>query len=247
MLFVVLALQVALASPQKVAELDTGKLKGELARLAWSPDATEFYVQTVDRDRVGNVIATRHYVISGAGKTIKGVDREPEWATAFWAWKSAQTAPGQPGFRIDVKQHEETVRSTASPTGGALARGGSADPAQGTTVEDAANAAYNTQRLLVSDLRVKNDVIGTWVNEPVIPGLTFAWSPEPLHLLAFAKRDKKDGGTIIVLDASGQKQEIAGPKNAILPAWSNDGTRFAWIERIDKKKFELMAADISVR
>ncbi|HZP48178.1 MAG TPA: hypothetical protein VFB07_06580 [Vicinamibacterales bacterium] len=247
MLFVLLALQVTLASPQPIAELDTGKLKGELARLAWSPDASDLYVQTVDRDRTGNVVAVRHYVVSASGRAVKGVDREPEWATKFWAWKSAQAAPGQPAFRIDVKQREETVRSTSSPTGGALARGGGADPTQGTTVEDAANAAYNTQRLLVSDLKMKNELIGTWVNEPVVPGLTFAWSPESLHLLAFARRDKKDGGAIAVLDASGQKQELAGPKNAILPAWSDDGKHFAWIERKDKKKFELMAADISVQ
>lgn len=246
MLLVVLALQVTLATPQSIVELDTGKLKGEFARLAWSPDATEFYVQTVDRDRTGNVTAIRHYVVSAAGKSVKGVDREPAWATKYWAWKSAQASPGQAAFRIDLRQHEDTVRSTASPTGGALAKGGVADPTQGSTAEDVANAAYNTQAMLVRELRVKNDLIGTWVNEPVIPGVTFSWSPEPLHLLAFAKRDKKDGGPITVLDASGQKQELVGPKNAILPAWSDDGKRLAWLERKDRKKLDLMVADISV-
>ena len=247
MLFVVLALQVALASPQSIAEIDTGKLKGDVARLAWSPNGSEFYVQTVDRDRVGNVTAVRHYIVSIANKAVKGVDVEPAWASKYWAWKSAQTAPGLPSFRIDVKRHEETVKSTASPTGGALAKGGATDPAQGTTMEDAANAAYNTQTMLVSDLRVKNELIGTWVNEPVIPGVTFTWSPEALHLLAFARRDKKDGGAITVLDASGQKQELTGPKNALLPAWSDDGKRLAWLERRDKKKLDLMIADITVQ
>jgi hypothetical protein len=246
MLLVVLALQVTLATPQSIIELDTGRLKGDIARLAWSPDATEFYLQTVDRDRVGNVTGVRHYVVSAAAKTVKGIDKEPAWATKYWAWKSAQMAPGQPAFRIDVKQHEDTVRSTSSPTGGALAKGGVADPTQGSTAEDVANAAYNTQHMLVSDLRVKNDVIGTWVNEPVIPGVTFSWAPQPLHLLAFARRDKKDGGPITVLDASGEKRELAGPKNAVLPAWSDDGKHLAWLERKDKKKFDLMIADISV-
>jgi len=174
------------------------------------------------------------------------VDTAPAWASKYWAWKSAQNAPGQTTFRIELKQHEETVRSTSSPTGGALAKGGAADPTQGTTAEDAANAAYNTQSMLVRELKVKNDLIGTWVNEPVIPGVTFSWAPEPLHLLAFAKRDKKDGGPITVLDASGQKQDLAGPKNTILPAWSDDGKRLAWLERKDRKKFELMIAEIIV-
>jgi len=246
MLFALLALQVTLATPQPIVELDTGKLKGEIARLAWSPDGTEFYIQTVDRDTAGNVVAARHYIVSVAHKNVKGVDVEPAWSTKYWAWKSAQTAPGQAGFRIDLKQHEETVRSTASPTGGALAKGGVANPTAGSTAEDVANAAYNTQTMLVRELRIKNDLIGTWVNEPVIPGVTFSWAPEPLHLLAFAKRDKKDGGPVTVLDASGQKQELTGPKNAILPAWSDDGKHLAWLERKDRKKLELMIADITV-
>jgi hypothetical protein len=246
MLLALLALQVTLASAQPVVELDTGKLKGEVARLAWSPDAVEFYVQTVDRDRTGAVTGVRHYLVSIADKTVRGVDKEPAWATKYWAWKSAQTAPGQPTFRIDVKQHEETVRSTASPTGGALAKGGTADPTQGSTAEEAANAAYNTQHLLISELKLKNDLIGTWVNEPVIPGLSFSWSPEPLHLLAFARRDKKDGGPIVVIDATGEKEELAGPKNALLPAWSDDGKRLAWLERRDKRKFDLIVAGIVV-
>ncbi|HZT75382.1 MAG TPA: hypothetical protein VFA27_01900 [Vicinamibacterales bacterium] len=245
MLFALLALQVTLATPQPVATLDTGKLKGDVAQLAWSPDATEFYLQTVDRDRVGRVTAIRHYVVSIDGK-VKSVDTQPAWASTYWTWKSAQTAPGMPAFRIEVQQHEETLRSTASPTGGALAKGGAADPNQGTTAEDVANAAYNTQHMLVSDLKVKNDPIGTWVNEPVIPGVTFSWAPAPLHLLAFAKRDRKDGGPIVVLDASGDKRELAGPRNAVLPAWSDDGKRLAWLERKDRKTFELMVAEIAI-
>jgi len=247
MLSLMLALQVSLAAPQPVVELDSGKLKGEVAQLAWSPDASEFYVQSVDRDRAGHVTGVRHFVVSISTKAIKSVDQQPAWASAYWTWKSAQAAPGQPSFKIDVTQREETVRATSSPTGGALAKGGAADPTQGSTAEDVANAAYNTQHLLVSDLSVKGDVIGTWVNEPVIPGVSFGWAPQALHALAFTKRDKKDGGPIFVLDATGQKQELAGARNALLPAWSDDGKRLAWLERKDRKHFELMIADVSVQ
>ena len=247
MMLLVLALQVTLASPQPVAELDAGKLKGDVSQLAWSPDGSEFYIQTVERDRAGNITGAHHYVVSAAGRGVKGVDVQPPWAAKYWAWKAAQTAPGQPGFKIEVNSREEVAKATASPTGGALAKGGTADPTQGTTFEEVANAANQTQRMLIYELKVKNDTIGTWVNEAVMPGYSFSWAPQPLHLLAFAKRDRKDGGPIVVLDAAGQKQELAGTRNAILPAWSDDAKRIAWLERRDKRKFVLMIADIAVQ
>jgi hypothetical protein len=49
-----------------------------------------------------------------------------------------------------------------------------------------------------------------------------------------------------VLDPSGARQELAGPKSAVLPAWSDDGKRLAWLERKDKKKYELTIADIQM-
>jgi WD40 repeat protein len=247
MVLLVLALQITLASPQPIADVDAGKMKGDIARLAWSPDGSDFYIQTVERDRAGAITGVKHYIVSTASKNVKGVDQEPPWAAKYWAWKSGQTAPGIAAFRIDVNQREEVLRATASPTGGALAKGGTADPTQGTTFDEVANAANQTQKMLVSTLKVRDETIGTWVNEPVMPGFTFSWAPTPLHLLAFARRDKKDGGPIVVIDPAGQKQELAGPKTAILPAWSDDGKRLAWLERKDKKKFQLMVADISTQ
>jgi hypothetical protein len=247
MLFALFALQVTVAAPHAIVELDAGKLKGDVSQLAWSADGSEFYVQTVEHDRSGRVTGAHHYVVSAATRTVKGVDQQPAWAAKYWTWKAAQAAPGAPAFKIDVNSREEVVKATASPTGGALAKGGTADPAQGTTYEDVANAANQTQRLLIYELKVKGDVIGTWVNEPVMPGYSFSWAPQPLGLLAYTKRDRKDGGPIVVLDAAGQKQELAGTRNAVLPAWSDDGKRIAWLERKERKKFELMAADISVQ
>src|SRR5689334_12507558 len=185
MMFLVLALHVTLGAPQPIAEIDMAKLKGEVARLAWSADASDFYVQTVDRDRAGHVIAVRHYVVSAATRNVKSIDQEPPWAAAYWSWKSAQSAPGMNAFRIEVEQHEETFRATAAPTGGALAKGQLPDANSGTTFQEVADAANQTQKALVSTLKVRDETIGTWMNEPVIPGFTFAWAPAPLHLLAF--------------------------------------------------------------
>jgi hypothetical protein len=244
MMLLVLALHVTLSTPQPVVDIDGGKLKGDVARLAWAPDGNTFYLQTVERDKTGRVLDVKHYLVSPVNKSIKNVDAEPPWAAQYWAWKSGRTAPGVASFKIDIAEREETFKATASPTGGVMAKG-SPDPNTGTTLEEVANAANQSQRLLIRELKVGSDPIGTWVNEPVIPGFTFSWAPTPLKFLAFAKRDRKDGGPIVVADQTGQRIELTGPKAAILPAWSDDGRRIAWLERKDKRKFQLMIADIS--
>jgi len=65
-----------------------------------------------------------------------------------------------------------------------------------------------------------------------------------MTMLVFAKRT---GGPLVAIDAAGHRQQLAGAKAAVLPAWSSDGTRLAWLERKDKKKYDLMAADVSAR
>jgi WD40-like Beta Propeller Repeat len=235
---------LALSAPDAIVEIDTGKLKGDLARLAWSPDGGEFYVQTVDRDSRGVVKNSRHYIVSVASKNVRSVGEEPTWASKYWSWKSAQASPGAATLKIAVDQRQETVRSTSSPTGGDLAKGGGADPLAGTTLSDAATAASNTQLKTIFALKLKGETIGEWVNEAVIPGLTFGWAPAPMRALAFAKRD---GGPLFVLDESGHKQEVTGAKAAVLPAWSDDGKRIAWLERKDRRKYDLMVAEIGAR
>ena len=91
---------------------------------------------------------------------------------------------------------------------------------------------------------MKTETIGEWITEPVLPGVNFAWAPAPISLLVFAKRE---GGPLTVLDPSGRKQELTGAKAALLPAWSNDGTKLAWLERKDRKKYDLKIAEISSR
>ena len=139
------ARQVALSAIQIVTEVDAGKLKGDLVRLAWSPDGRQFYLQTIERDSHGNVKQARHYVVSTASRDVKSAEGEPDWASQYWTWKSAQASPAVATFKIDVSSRQETVRSTAAPTGGALAKGGAADPAAGSTLQDVASAADTAQ------------------------------------------------------------------------------------------------------
>ncbi len=108
---VLAATQITMAPPQPIAEIDAGKLKGELARLAWSDDGSEFYVQTIERDRTGNLKAAHHYLVSAASKNMKDVDQEPAWAAKYWQWKSAQSSPAAAGFKINVEERTETKRA----------------------------------------------------------------------------------------------------------------------------------------
>ena len=123
-------------------------------------------------------------------------------------------------------------------------KAGAADPAAGSTLQDVASAADTTQMRNIYSLKVKDETIGEWINEAVMPGVNFAWAPAPGALLIFAKRE---GSPLTVLDQAGRKQELAGPKAALLPAWSNDGTKLAWLERKDKKKYDLKIAEITSR
>jgi hypothetical protein len=237
------AQKMALSIAQPVAEVDAGKLKGDLARLAWSPDGAEFYIQTVERDSRFTVKSTKHYVLSTSSKNLKGVDQEPAWASKYWAWKSAQASPAAAGLKIVVDgPRQETVRATSAPTGGALARGGGVDPMAGTTVGDIASAVDQSQTKTIYTLKLNGEALGDWINEPVMPGTNFSWAPAPMTMLVFARRE---GGPLVLLDAAGRKQPLTGAKAAFLPAWSNDGTRIAWLERKDRKKYDLMVAEIS--
>lgn len=236
------ARQIALGPLQMIGQVDTGNVKGNPWRLAWSPDGTELYLQVADRDSRGAVKSSRGYLVSLAGKTLKSTDQEPAWASKYWTWKSAQTSPAAPAFKIDVDQRQQTVRATAAPAGGDIAKGGVPDPLSGTSVSDAAGAAYQSQTQTIFRLRLKGTTIGEWVNEPVTPGVNFGWAPAPHRLLAFASRT---GGPIVLLDDQGRTQELADTKAAVLPAWSDDGSKIAWLERRDKKRYELMIATVS--
>lgn len=238
------AASAALAAPEAVTVLDMNKLKGDPARLAWSPDRSELYLQIVERDRQGTVKSAKHYLMSIAAHSMKNVDAEPPWAARYWAWKSGQTSPGTGVLKIGVSSRQETVRSTAAPVGGAMAKGGLPDPNAGTTLEEAASAADQAQKKNIYTLKVLNQSLGDWVNEPVVPGVNFGWAPAPMNALVFTKRE---GGPLVVLDAAGQKQELNGARAAVLPAWSNDGTQLAWLERIDKRKFEVRVAEVTAK
>jgi hypothetical protein len=232
-----------IAAPELVGKIDTGKLKGEPTQLGWSPDAMQLFLQTSERDAQAMVKNPRYFVLSAADAKPQPVAAAPEWGTAYWRWKSDKSAPGAPRFSIDVKREERTGVATASPMGGSLARGGTPGDANGggTTVEEATMRAQQMQKQQVITLTLKNEVVGEFVNQQFLPGYTFGWAPQNVgELIAY----RNQAGRLAVMDDHGQKQEIADTKEVLLPAWSADGSKIAFLQKTGKNKYDLMTVSV---
>lgn len=234
--------QVTLSAPAVIVELDMGKLKGDLRRLSWLPDGTQFYVQTAEADaRLGWKL--RHYVVGLDGKAPRGVSDEPAWSAGYWAWKSSQTAPGVASMKIDVSQETKRVSATATPMGGNAARGDAPTGTGGISAQEVGDAAQQSQNVQVFTLKLKDEVVGEFVNAPAIPGLTFGWGKTGSGLVAFTRPD----GNLVLMDVSSGKLEVTSAKNAILPAFTTDGTRLAWLEKTGRKKYTLRVAELNIQ
>lgn len=231
------ASKIALQPATTLVELDTGKLKGEPWRFAWSPDGKQFYLATMKQS--GATQELTHYVIDAADRSVKKIDDVPAWASQYWGWKSAQAAPGSPTFKIQLDTEKKTVAPTARPMGGDLARGGtSGSPGSGMSSEEAASVTDQSSNVTIATMKLKGEVLGTWTNAAIVPGLTFGWGPKGSHLIAFGDQD----GRLVLMDEDGHKQRVAGTSGVRLPAWSDDGTKLAWVERVDKKKYRVQVA-----
>jgi hypothetical protein len=230
------------SAPAAVAQLDTGKLDGEITQLAWSSDGSQIYLRASKADRFGNV-QNRHYVLTFGDKAPERLNAAPPWAASYWRWKSSPSSPGSADFHINVESDQKTFKGVATPMGGDLARGGGDSGAMGTSVSDFAAAARTRQNATDVQLRAAGHVIGEWTNEPIQPGLTFGWAPASVGVLSYVDRGKND--KLMVLDAAGHVQAIEATEDALLPAWSNDGAKLAFLRRQGKKKYTLEIITIS--
>jgi hypothetical protein len=240
------ATQVTVSAPSAVVEIDAAKLKGDIVRLAWSPDARELYVQSAETKGLNTRL--HHYRVGLDGTPPASIPEEPGWAALYWSGKSAQTAPGLSSLKIEIEQQQKRVTATSAPSGGSMARGdlpGSASNAgagAGMGLEDAARAAGQAQTASTVTLRLKGRVIGEFVNTAVVPGLAFSWGPSGTGLIAFVNEDRR----IVLMDEQGRTQTCADLKSAVLPAWTSDGQRLAYLEKTGRKKFTLRVAAVTV-
>jgi hypothetical protein len=229
-------------TPADVAQIDLGKLNGSIVReLAWSPDNTQLYLQTINEDKQRLPKDYYHYVIPAAGGELKKVSAAPEWASQYWTWKSAQTAPDDVSFKIEISQDKRVQSPVAIPMGGDLAKGGSTSTTSGASVESVTAAANASTNSTVYDMHLKGEIVGEWVDHAIVPGLTFGWGPKGSHVIAYADK----GGHLVIMDSTGDKQKIDDTKNVVLPAFTADGTRLAYLEGRGRNKYALVVASVT--
>jgi hypothetical protein len=229
---------IKVGPPTTVTELDLGKLKGELRQLAWSPDGTQFYVQTAEGTPPSEKL--RHYLIPVGGGVPAGADQPPAWAQAYWAFKAGRSAPGLVSLTLDAQQTFEVVKSGTGPAG-ALDR--EASPIGGNTgnIESLAKGTDQHQKASVWRITLLGETVNEFVNEPPTPGLKFSWGPEASGAIAFVDPD----GRLRLLDQKKHKYAVPGVKDALLPAWSMDGARLAWVQKSGRKKYTLFWSTVT--
>lgn len=233
-------------SPSTLIELDLTKIKGPmLRRLAWSPDASEIYLMTYEANKDASIKKEYHYLIPAAGGAPKPIEAQPEWVQAYWTWKSGQASPDDPELKIQVSEQKMRDAAAALPFGDEMARGGttaaSAGSAGGASSESMMEAARAMQANNVRTMRLKGEIIGEWINHPTVPGQTFAWAPKGSGLIAYAEQKS---GKLVLMNIAGDKKKIDGTKNVVFPAWTEDGSRLAYLEGRGRNKFALVVASV---
>jgi hypothetical protein len=204
-----------IGAPVTVTELDLGKLKGDLRRLSWSPDARSIHLQTGDG-------AARHdFVVSlDPPHAVTPAAAEPEWAATYWRMKSDLTAPGT---RISIQVVKDSQKRDSSFLGGAPTIAGSIER----------DPTPEFEPVIVYELY--DEPIGKWINKPAAPGETFGWGPEATGLIAFVNVRGQ-----VILRAPHERQMIPGVQDALFPAWSTDGHKVAYVQKTGRKRFALV-------
>ena len=181
----------------------------------------------------------RHYIVPIGGGAPKSVNDQPQWAKDYWTIKSDRFAPGQRSVMIEVEQKQEKLKvGTGSGRPGEQAGG-----SPGSTPVDIEKTAEGQWENMVR-LKVFGETVSEFVNSVPIPGLMFSWGPPGSGTIAYTERD---GGRLILLDRNTHKQTVSGAKDALLPAWSTDGTRLAWVQKAGRKKYTLLWATVSTK
>ncbi len=229
----VLALLVTLGQPMVWARIDVGELKGRPARLAWSEDRSELYLQLVEGQDVEQ-LKWRHFLIR-QGEAPRATDAEPVWLASYWQWKSAKSAFGDPMMTITVD-----VRRTMLDNLNGTSENKAVYLQPFVSGEALMRSKQSGGSQITSTLLLKNKIIGKFVDEQIVPGYTFSWSPEDLRLIAF----RSQPGRLVIMNVEGATQDVAGTSDVLLPAWSDDGREIAFLERTGRRTFNIIVVPV---
>jgi hypothetical protein len=142
-----------------------------------------------------------------ADGSVAQVDSAPNWAKSYWLWKGAQRAPWLPALAIKSETKKFTAFNTADPGNTLRAYA----PSGGQTVQN---------EFLLHGVTIAQASPGA-----ILPGLTCSWSPFAMGALAFMT----PRGRLQIIDSEGRQREVPGTSDVYLPAWSEDGTRIAYL------------------
>jgi hypothetical protein len=233
--------QLAPPPATRLAEIDVAKVKGTPVGVAWREDGT-IYLRVQDKEH------TRHYLITTVPALAVGqVDQTPEWAAAYWHWKGAEAAPGEPTVKLEIERRQDRSRTVNLPSAGemagisstaAIAAGGGGE--MGVSDAAALGAVATGYQSTIVTMRFKGHVVGEWSNEVPQPGLRLGWAPAGMGLLAFV--DAR--GQLVISDKEGRLLPFGGSSEVLLPAWSTDGKRLAYLQKQKPTVYDLMVADI---
>src|SRR5579864_642184 len=190
------------ATPTLLVDLQGSRFKGEPSQLAWSPDSTTLCLQTLEGDRPP--LKTRYYLIRLGERDFHGLDVAPDWAPKYWDWKSTRTPPGHPELVIQV---DTKTKAGKIPTQSLQEKAKNGMMNNDVAAENEAGGS------VVRTLTLKGEAIGQYVDQPMVPGMTFGWSPEALHAVAYARPD----GHLALMDLQGGKIELDASKGISLP------------------------------
>ncbi len=168
------------------------------------------------------------------------IDRAPDWAQTYWAAKSDRFAPGLGSIVIDVDQKMEVVKFGTG-SAGLIEPGDRAG--NGSIGAENVDRAAQSQHATVVRLVVFGETISEFVNQQPVPGLMFGWGPSGSAAIAYTTRD----GDLLLLDRQKHRRAVQGAHDALLPAWSLDGTRLAWVQKSGRRKYGLYWAPVTMR
>ena len=211
--------------PSLVMTIAGSAIAGAPSQLAWSPDGTALALQTLEGKSAP--LKERYYLIRLNERRLQGLDGPPDWAAPYWQWKSSRTPPGRPELVVQVE--------TQNRAGGVPSQS-LRDKAANRGIDNAMAAQYASSGAHIRVLTLNGEEIGRYVDQPLVPGTTFGWSPSALHAVAYIKPD----GRLGLMDLDGGKVELDTAKGVMLPAWSGDGSRIVYLQRKGRRDFELM-------
>jgi len=228
-----LTLLVTLGQPTVWAEFDTAQLKGRPSRLAWSDDGQEICLQVVDGEIAGH-LTFYHYLVT-RGETPRPLDSAPAWLEPYWRWKSAKSFFGEPLFAITVDTQKKIVDNLS---------GNSIDHAsylrEWITGDQLIRSKQTAGTTIINRLLLRGQVIGEFVDEQIMPGYTFSWSPEDRRLIAYRAKS----GKLTIMNIEGETQTVGATGDIVLPAWSEDSMSLAYLERTGRHTFALVVIPV---